>query len=567
MPDEPAAECLSAGMQHKIVYLGEKTMRIPRSIHRAGITIVGVVMAVTAASASAALASDLTGHVLDASGKAIPYAWVTAKNLDKKMATSVLTDEGGAYRVPDLFAGKHSVSVHRIGFNPVEEKEFDLPFAGTSKDFSLPSRSDFTEQLPGNQWVAALPDSPYKARFAYGCTPCHDIGSPVVRKPRSVDEWVPIIKVMRETMDVYGSIPSFDNRQLASWLVENHFGKKVVAKMPPFPTAKAAKAVITEYDVGGPMTWAHDMAVEPTTGAAWFADYVNDMLIRIDPRTNAQEVYPYPAKGAGAHTLHFDKDGLLWTTLQLTDEIASFNPRTKVWRVYGGLEKGSQVHSFAYDSFGLIKYGAKGLIWVSQYHNNAISSLDPKTGNIEQIKLPVRPVAQGHENAYGIAIDTKGRIWYSQIGGNSIGMYDPATGKHLTRDMPRPDAGPHRLDIDDQDRLWIPASGYSKLVMYNINEDTFTEYDMPDPDTIPYTLRVDGATGKVWITANEADSLYLFDPKTKTFEIVRLPGKLSYGRMVSIDYSNGSVWIPLSSFPNKQADRENSVVVRVQMPR
>jgi len=513
------------------------------------------------------MAADFTGRVVDQSGNPIAYAWVTAKNLDRKIATSVLTDERGAYRVPDLFAGKYAFSVHRIGFTRVDEKELSVPYAGTARDFSLVSRSDIGEQLPANAWLAALPDGQYKARFLRGCAICHDMGGPATRKQRSVDEWEAVIKMMREKNDIYGTIPSFDNRQLASWLVEHDFGKKVHAKMPPMPTAKAAQAVVTEYDIGGEWTWAHDMTVEPATGAAWMGDYVNDLLIRIEPRTGALETYPYPAKGSGAHTLHFDKDGLLWTTLQLTDMIVSFDPRTKAWRTYGGLQKGSQVHSFAYDTYGLVQYDAKGRLWVSEFAKNSIASLDPKTGNVEEIKLPTRPSADGHENAYGIAMDKKGRIWYSQYAGNSIGMYDPASGKHLTREMPRADSSPHRLSIDDEDRLWIPESGYGKLVMYDIKADKFTEYDMPDPDTFPYATRVDGATGKVWITANGADSLYVFDPKTRTYEIVRLPGVLSYGRMIAIDYSDGSVWTPLSSFPNKHGNRLNSVAVRVKMPR
>jgi hypothetical protein len=253
----------------------------------------------TVALMSSALASDLTGRVVDESSKAIAFAWVTAKNLDMKVATSVLTDEGGAYRLPDLFAGKYRLSVHRIGFTPVDEKEFSLPPAGASKNFNLnlASRGDIAEQLAGNSWLAALPDGEYKARFVRACTACHDIGGPVTRKPRSVDGWVAVIKLMREQIDIYGVIPSFDNRQLASWLVDNHFGEKVDAKMPPLPTAKAAMAVVTEYDVGGELTWAHDLAVEPATGAVWMGDYVNDLLIRIDPRTGAQQMYPYPAKG------------------------------------------------------------------------------------------------------------------------------------------------------------------------------------------------------------------------------------------------------------------------------
>jgi streptogramin lyase len=143
-------------------------------------------------------------------------------------------------------------------------------------------------------------------------------------------------------------------------------------------------------------------------------------------------------------------------------------------------------------------------------------------------------------------------------------MLDPDTGDVTEKQMPRPHSGPHRMDIDLDDRLWIPNSGHGTLAVYDINKDIFKEYPLPDPDTFPYAVRFDGASGTVWVDGNGANALYRFDPETEAFESYRMPASLAYGRMIALDYRTGGVWTALSSYPNKHADRNYGIMVRIE---
>jgi virginiamycin B lyase len=366
---------------------------------------------------------------------------------------------------------------------------------------------------------------------------------------------------MRTQADVYSVIVKMDDKALAEWLARNGMG----AKAKPFDLfAKSANvatnARITEYAVGDTTSWAHDMAVDPSTGAAWVGDYVRDELVRVDPLTGAQKVYPSPVRGTGMHTLNFDRKGLLWITFQLADVVASFDTRTEQWRVYPGFTKGTLAHSFALDSSGFVKTDAKGRLVVSQFGGNRVTFLDPATGRIEEVIL------EGDANGrpYGIAMDSRGRAWYTKYSENLMGYYDPASGEKKEWALPHPDSGPHRMHIDDQDRLWIPLSGLGTILRYDTRTGEQQEYQLPDPDTFPYVARYDRKSDRVWITGNGANSIYALDPKTGRYTTIRLPSYLSYGRMISIDYATGDIWTALSSYPNKHALRDHGLLLRVR---
>ncbi|NQV20577.1 MAG: carboxypeptidase regulatory-like domain-containing protein, partial [Rhodospirillales bacterium] len=260
-------------------------------------------------AAPTALAATLSGVVTDKTGAAVPGAFVSAKQPARKMTVTVVSDGNGRYELGGLFAEAYTLRAAKIGFSPATG-EVALTERGGTRDFNLGPTQEVADQLPGNAWLAALPEGDFKARFITGCTICHDGGSKIVRGPRDEDEWSAVIQLMREAVDIYSVIPDFDNAELAAWLVEHRFGEKPAKITVPDPGLDAtAGVVITEYDVGDSVTWAHDMVMEPATGAAWVGDYTNDGLIRIEPRTGAQTVYKLPVKGGGMHTLHFDEAG------------------------------------------------------------------------------------------------------------------------------------------------------------------------------------------------------------------------------------------------------------------
>jgi hypothetical protein len=79
--------------------------------------LLGVVMQAVAATALAQVTTgSILGTVTDASGQVIPGATVVVSDLSKGTATSVQTDESGAFLVPFLVPGTYEVSIELQGF-------------------------------------------------------------------------------------------------------------------------------------------------------------------------------------------------------------------------------------------------------------------------------------------------------------------------------------------------------------------------------------------------------------------------------------------------------------------
>jgi hypothetical protein len=89
-----------------------------------------VLTAIALGSAAAAGAQDFRGSILglvsDTQGGAIPGASVMVTNLATNVATTVVTDSSGRYRVPYLNSGSYSVSIQLDGFKTVVRKPIEV---------------------------------------------------------------------------------------------------------------------------------------------------------------------------------------------------------------------------------------------------------------------------------------------------------------------------------------------------------------------------------------------------------------------------------------------------------
>jgi virginiamycin B lyase len=515
-----------------------------------------VVSGVTPPASSA----TITGRVVDANGRPAANTFVSARNAARKISTTVLTDRTGGYRIDDLYPGTYELRARRAGVSDGTQAGVLLSELDATANLNLGAADPALTSTPGAAWLQALPNDPIKATFISSCTICHDMGSVVARQPRDKAAWLDVIKMMRNQTDIYSVILKMDDTALAEWLERHQFGKQPTAWDAFRPSANVvSNARVVEYEVGDVNSWAHDMAVEPATGAAWVGDYINDVLIRVDARTGAQTVVPIPLKTAGMHTLNFDRDGALWVTFQFADMVGRYETAKGTWRLYAGFERSTFVHSFALDTLGFVAKDAKGRIWMSQFGGNKVSALDPVSGKLDEF------VVEGAKGGrlYGIALNSTGKVWYTKYSENKLGYFDPATRKRFERDGPRPDGGPHRIHIDDEDNLWIPLSGYGTIWQYNTKTGVNREIRLPDADTFPYVNLYDAKSKRLWIAGNGANSIYAYDPKTGKFTTFRLPSIESYPRMISIDYTTGDLWTALSSFPNKHALRDHGLLLKI----
>jgi len=521
--------------------------------------------------ASMAQGMTISGTIQGDRGARLPGVMVSARDVARGYVKTVFSDAKGRYHISELFPGSYEIQVQRPGFATAAKKGLDVGEAGhAALDFQLASAADFREQVAGTSWMAQLPDGDMKRKFRLACAGCHQFGDPLTRRPRSREQWEATIQRMKgmglgSYQVGHTLMPGLDDtKALAAWLAENGFGENAPdpeITLPAPVTGDAARAQITEYFIGEPDSVFHDSTVD-NDGYGWAIDYRHDTLWKVDPTSGRSTRYELPIRGSGPHTIHPDRNNILWITLQLVDMVASFDPRTEKFRLYGGFTQDALVHSFAIDSLGYIAYDDDGALWVSGSGNNTVASLNPKTGEVREYALPLTGTLPPTRVAvYGMALDSRKNVWYTKLNEGVFGRIDARTREITQYRMPADFSGPRRLSVDSRDRFWIPEYGTNRVTRFDPANGTFKSYDLPEAGDYPYALRVDGTKDIVWICGTGSDSVYRFDPVTERFTQFRLPARMAFTRQLSVDHRTGDVWTSYSNIPNAYG---KGVLVRME---
>ena len=174
----------------------------------AGTSLIAIALATPAAADQL-----LTGTITSAAGEKMGGVTVTAKADGSTIATSVYTDETGAYYFPPMPDGKYRVWAQALQFQTAQGGTVELTKT-THKNLTLQpmaNQEDWVRQLPGDEFLAALPgDTPedyrMKTLVRKNCTGCHAASYPLQHR---FDEegWNKILNLMKHVnvLGVYRS--------------------------------------------------------------------------------------------------------------------------------------------------------------------------------------------------------------------------------------------------------------------------------------------------------------------------------------------------------------------------
>ena len=567
---------------------------------------VRLVVCITAVLLGRAQAAVLSGQVQGIDKKPLPGAMVTAVDHTAGIHTTVYTDAAGHYHLRALKAQPYQLRTRLIGFSD-ETSEIDLAPQELLHDIVLRATDQIAEQLPANYWFARIPfpDQHTKEEFARQCAYCHQQGSLVTRQPRSENEWQKIF----DRMAAVGGVLSPELRRAMPALLRRGYnmdGRREDFSLPPALSPEAADATITEWEVGGPYSYPHDVAVAKD-GRVYSVDLTRDQLVRLDPHSGERKSWRIPAGDSpvggvfpglippgspteasphvAPHSLQLDADGNVWITLCLGNKLARFDTRTESFRIWDQPAPGLYPHTLRLDH--------QGRVWYTLAVSNHIGRFDPATERFTLYRLPARTWGEaftlrtlrlwlwlarwlpaGWISAeapvlpvpYGLDIAPDGAVWFSQLNAGRIGRLDPVSGNVQTYDTPFD--GPRRLRFDSHGVLWVPAFGSGSLARFDPRSATFKLYPLPTlpvgSDT-PYALNVDRRTDTVWVCGTNSDSLIRFEPQKEKFTIFPLPTRVTFTREIDFD-DEGNVWTSNSNSPTWHIEDGLPKIVRLALP-
>ena len=499
-------------------------------------------LAVAGAQALPAIAAEtsadaaLTGVVTSAEEGAMEGVLVSAKKNGTNITITVVTDAQGRYRFPrtKLDAGQYAMRIRAAGYDLTGRVTAEVAAQQpTSLDLKLRKAQDLAAQLTNGEWIASMTGTEQQKKTLLGCVGCHTIEriarstydtegflTTVQRMGTYANQSTPLRPQKRLTTrdtDLVGEDQIKVQRAQAQWLAtvnQSHgSGWDYPLKTFPRPSGRATQVIMTEYDLPRPTIEPHDVILD-ASGIAWYSNFGEQSIGKLDPKTGKVTEYPVPEpkKGSpqGLLSLRTDKEGNLWAGMMYQGAIMKFEPKTEkmqVWSLPPELNRAnSQVNMTS-----PMTLDVDGKIWTQNNGVGGVHRVDLKTGTWETWE-PFKASPVGH-NIYDVIGDSKNNVFFTDIGKEHIGRIDAKTGKITLHETPTKASGPRRAVMDDQDRLWFAQYRGNKIGVFDTKTEKFEEWPMTVPWTQPYDVALD-KNGEVWTGSMINDRIVRLDPKT-----------------------------------------------------
>jgi len=499
-------------------------------------------LAVAGAQALPAIAAEtsadaaLTGVVTSAEEGAMEGVLVSAKKNGTNITITVVTDAQGRYRFPraKIDAGQYAMRIRAAGYDLTGRVTAEVAAQQpTSLDLKLRKAQDLAAQLTNGEWIASMTGTEQQKKTLLGCVGCHTIEriarstydtegflTTVQRMGTYANQSTPLRPQKRLTTrdtDLVGEDQIKVQRAQAQWLAtvnQSHgSGWDYPLKTFPRPSGRATQVIMTEYDLPRPTIEPHDVILD-ASGIAWYSNFGEQSIGKLDPKTGKVTEYPVPEpkKGSpqGLLSLRTDKEGNLWAGMMYQGAIMKFEPKTEkmqVWSLPPELNRAnSQVNMTS-----PMTLDVDGKIWTQNNGVGGVHRVDLKTGTWETWE-PFKASPVGH-NIYDVIGDSKNNVFFTDIGKEHIGRIDAKTGKITLHETPTKASGPRRAVMDDQDRLWFAQYRGNKIGVFDTKTEKFEEWPMTVPWTQPYDVALD-KNGEVWTGSMINDRIVRLDPKT-----------------------------------------------------
>jgi virginiamycin B lyase len=460
------------------------------------------------ALSSVAHSATISGTVKGPDGKPFKAAFVEAQDTDSRIATVVLSDKDGRYRIENLPGGEFRLSVRAVGYRIERRTGIQLAASqNATQDIALEKGTVRWTDLSIYQGTQLLPDGPGRAKLTTACFRCHGFQSRMAAQVRDESGWHDRVTYMRTSFGyLLHDVNAKDGEEVTSYLTK-YFGPDSPlarspadlpgyeeVKLPPF-SDDAMKMVYVTFDMPGANRFP-GAAKPERDGNVWIWEYRGHWFGKLDPQTGVITEYAIPnVDQASNHSVVVGPDGMIWFSEQATDSIGKMDPVTHQITRYKEPSRGTK-HTLVVDS--------KGMVWGT---GEPLTRFDPETNTFHDFAEV--------STAYGLALDKDENVWFSEFTKDGkIGKVDAKTGKVTKYQQPTLGAWPRRLKIDAQGTVWFCEYEAGKIGRFDPKTETFKEYPLPGARPTPYALVIDKNTGHLWFSSMEMDTISELDPAT-----------------------------------------------------
>jgi len=511
----------------------------------------------------------LAGQVRSAAEGLMEGVLISAKKADSTVTVTVVSDAQGRYSFPQnkLAAGRYSLGIRAVGYEIDDSGAIDVaPGRPATAHLTLRAARDLSTQLTNAEWLASMPGTDDQKAGLLGCVVCHTL-QPIVRSRHDAAAWLSVLQRMGSYTN--SSVPLRPQKRPARWLLaprgealrqtQERFAQFLstinlsanetwpyALKTFPRPRGKDTRVIVTEYDLPRATIQPHDVIVD-LQGSAWYSNFGEQSIGKLDPRTAAVTEYPVPVLKPGFPTgnlgMQFDQAGGIWLALMNQGGIAKFDPTTgtaQAWKLPPEWNNDATQVNMVHPE----RSAVDGKVWLENHGYTMILRLDLATGVFEPIEPFKGAFKKGEtHNIYDVVPDSKNNAYFTDFEKAQIGRVDAKTGAITFYQTPTPNSRPRRAWMDPDDRLWIGEFRGHRVAMFDTRTERFQEWPLPTPWSAPYDV-VRDRNGDVWTGSVTTDRVVRLDPKSGQSIEYLLPRSTNI-RRVFVDNSTNPVtfWV------------------------
>jgi streptogramin lyase len=505
-------------------------------------------------------APTLEGRVTSTEEGPMEGVLVSARKAGSAITFTVVSDESGRFSFPPgkLAPGRHALAIRAVGYELSGPPEVNLAPQRTARlEIVLRKTPDLAPQLSNTEWFTSMPGSAEQKRPLIECMSCHTFER-IARTKYNGEEMLPVLKRMAKyanntTMQrvqvraVDRKVDEEGLRRLAGYLATVNLSsgpaRPYELKTLARPAGRATRVVITEYDLPRRTIAPHDVLID-AAGMAWYSNFAENTLGRLDPGTGAHAEFAYPVIKPGAPTgalaLEPDNEGNWWLATMFQTGLVKFDVKTLAFRVFR-LPPEMNTDASQQSMVQPRRSHIDGKVWTNEVSKQSLMRLDIATGKYELID-PFRQLA-GNHTPYGLTADAANNLFFMDFGGEAIGRVDARTSQSVLYPTPTKRSRPRRTMMDPQGRVWFAEFAANKIGMFDPAKEAFREWDAPTPHTYPYDVFLD-RNGELWSGSMSSDRILRLDPEKGTSVEYLLPRQTNI-RRVFVDNSTTPVtfWV------------------------
>jgi streptogramin lyase len=253
--------------------------------------------------------------------------------------------------------------------------------------------------------------------------------------------------------------------------------------------------------------------------------------------------YDMPRKTIAPHDVRTDANGFIWYSNFVENFLGRLDPRTGEHKEfpYPVLKPGFPEGSLA------LEPDPNGNWWLAMMFQAGLARFDPKTEKFQlfpvQSELNIATTQQSLLTPRHLDVD--GKVWTNDVRKQAVLRLDLATGKYEFIDpfkfTPKGrQHSPYGMVSNEANDLYFMDFADENVGRVDAKTGAATIYPTPTPHSRPRRTMMD-AQGRIWFAEFAADKLGMFDPKQEKFSEWDVPTPHTYPYDVYRD-RNGALW-------------------------